>query len=206
VGHSCVAGSGGKNEQLHWQAGDRVMLFYNSAKNGGPEFCYGEVLLVNDDCAAVQLDEEVRNLRFRGGNVFWDCDAKEHCRLVSHVDPSGGEEIALVCPRCGQHRQHRCQVNGSTILPFRIGELLAVTYGAIPGLDAGTFPAVVVRASGRVARVQFDYGAGETEVIHLYLPPDEAWLDLDYAVPCKVVLAGDPTASAEPAGQCVAQE
>jgi hypothetical protein len=76
-------------------------------------------------------------------------------------------------------------------LPFRIGELLAVTYDAIPGLDAGTFPAVVVRTSGRVARVQFDYGAGETEVVHLYLPSDGIWCDLDYAVPCGVVLAGD---------------
>jgi hypothetical protein len=44
VGHSCVADSGGKNGQLHWQAGDRVMLYYGSAKNGGPEFCRGEVL------------------------------------------------------------------------------------------------------------------------------------------------------------------
>ena len=191
VGHSCVADSGGKNGQLHWQAGDRVMLYYGSAKNGGPEFCRGEVLLVNDDCGAVQFAEEVRDLRFRGGNAFWDFDAKEHCRLLSHVDPSGGEEIALVCPTCGQHRQHRCRIDGPTLLPFRIGELLAVTYDAIPGLDAGTFPAVVVRTSGRVARVQFDYGAGETEVIHLYLPSDGIWFDLDYAVPCGVVLAGD---------------
>ena len=65
-----------------------------------------------------------------------------------------------------------------------------MTYDAIPGLEAGTFPAVVVRASGRVARVQFDYGDGETEVVHLYLPSDGAWFDLDYAVPCGVVLAG----------------
>ncbi|MGA2185119.1 MAG: hypothetical protein ABSH47_19035 [Bryobacteraceae bacterium] len=188
VGHSCVADSNGKNKQLHWQAGDRAMLFYRSAKNGGPVFCSGEVLLVNDDCGAVQFAEEVRNLRFRGGNVFWDLDAKEHCRLVSHVDPSGGEEIALVCPACGQHRQHRCRVDGPALLPFRPGAPLAVTYEPIPGLKAGTFPAVVVRTSGRVARVQFDYGDGETEVVHLYLPASGSWFDLDYAVPCEVVL------------------
>jgi hypothetical protein len=65
---------------------------------------------------------------------------------VSHVDPSGGEEIALVCSTCGQHRQHRCRVNGPTVLPFGVGALVSVTYDPIPGLDAGTFPAVVVRA------------------------------------------------------------
>ena len=58
MGHSCVGDSGGKNAQLQWQAGDRVIIFYRSAKNGGPEFCAGEVLLVNDDCAAVQFSEE----------------------------------------------------------------------------------------------------------------------------------------------------
>jgi hypothetical protein len=190
VGHSCGADGGSKSGQLHWQAGDRVMLFYGSPKNGGPKFCPGEALLVNDDCVEVQFSQEVRNLQFRGGNVFWDPKAKEHCRLVSHVDTSGGEEIALVCSTCGQHRQHRCRVNGPALLPFGIGALVSVTYDPIPGLDAGTFPAVVVRASGRVARVQCDYGGGETEVVHLYLPSDGAWFDLDYAVPCGVVLAG----------------
>lgn len=77
---------------------------------------------------------------------------------MSHVDPSGGEEIALVCPTCGQHRQHRCRIDGPALLPFSSGALVAVTYDASPGLEAGTFPAVVVRASGRVARVQFGYG------------------------------------------------
>ena len=190
VGHSCVADGGGKSGQLHWQAGDRVMLFYGSPKNGGPKFCPGKALLVNDDCVEVQFSQEARNLQFRGGNVFWDPKQKEHCRLVSHVDLSGGEEIALVCSTCGQHRQHRCRVNGPALLPFGIGALVSVTYDPIPGLDAGTFPAVVVRASGRVARVQCDYGGGETEVVHLYLPSDGAWFDLDYAVPCGVVLAG----------------
>ena len=186
VGHSCVANGAAKGE-LHWQAGDRIMLFYRSAKNDGPEFCSGEVLLVNDDCGAVQFAEEVRNLRFRGGNAFWELNAKEHCRLVSHVDPSGGGEIALVCPTCGQHRQHRCRANGPTLLPFAAGALVAVTYDAIPGVKAGIFPAVIVRASGRVARIQFNYGGGETAVTHLYLASDGVWLDLDYAVPCGVV-------------------
>jgi hypothetical protein len=190
VGHSCIADEDGKSKQLNWQAGDRVMLFYGSRKNSAPMFIPGEALLVNDDCVEVQFRHDVRNLQFRGGNIFWDPEAGEHCCLVSHVDPSGGNEIALVCPTCGQHRQHRCRVNAPSVLPFGVGARLAVTYDAIPGLDAGTFPAVVVRTSGRVARVQFDYGGGETEVIHLNLLPDGAWFDLDYAVPCRVVIAG----------------
>jgi hypothetical protein len=185
VGHPCVGDGMGKSELLHWRSGDHVMLFYRAAKNGGPEFCSGEVLLVNDDFAEIRFDDQDRDLRFRGGNAFWDQTLKKHCRLVSHVDPSGGEEIALVCPTCGQHRQHRCQGNGSTLLPFSTGARIHVTYGQHPGLDAGTYSAFVIRASGRVARVYFEYEDGQTEVSHLHLSADGAWTDLDYGVPCE---------------------
>ena len=50
VGHLCVADGNEISEELHWRPGDQVTLFYRAEKNGGPEFSYGEVLQVNDDC------------------------------------------------------------------------------------------------------------------------------------------------------------
>jgi hypothetical protein len=194
VGHQCVADGASKSDQLHWQPGDRVMLFYRAAKGGASEFSPGEVLHVNDGMAEVQIGESVRDLRFRGGNAFWDQNRKEHCRLVSHADQSGAEEIALVCPVCGNHEHHQCSATGSTLLPFGAGARVDVTYGKHPGLDAGTYPAFVVRASGHVARVHFTYDNGQTDVAHLYLSADGRWLDLDYGVPCEVI--GDEQAGA----------
>lgn len=135
VGDLCTLAAGEKNTQLLRQAGDRVMLYYHAAKNGGPEYCPCEVLVVNGDCGEVEFSDSIRNLRFRGGNHFWDVEAKEHCRLVSHVDPSGADEIAWVCPTCGQHRHHRCRVgaDGSTLLTFSAGALITVTYSPVPG-------------------------------------------------------------------------
>jgi hypothetical protein len=187
VGHLCAADRNGKGAELHWRPGDDVMLFYQAQKNGGPEFWLGEVLHVNDDWAEVRFDDAVRELRFRGSNVLWDQDLKEHCRLVSHFDPSGSEEIALVCPQCGTHRLHRCRTAGPAVLPFGAGARINVTYGKHPGLDEGTFPAFVVRTSGRVARVHFTYEDGETEVTHLYQSPEGGWRDLNYGVPCEIV-------------------
>ena len=66
-------------------------------------------------------------------------------------------------------------------------ERILVTYDRSPGLTAGTFPAVVVRVSWRVVRVQIDYGGGNRKVAHLYSPHDATWLDLDYAAQCRVV-------------------
>src|SRR5579872_3163553 len=186
VGHQCVADGNGKSEELHWRPGDQVVLFYRAEKNGGPEFSFGEVLHVNDDRAEVRFDDGIRDLRFRGGNVLWDQNRKEHCRLASHFDPSGAEEIALVCPTCGNHRQHQCHSPGPGHFLFGAGALVDVTYAKHPGLDAGTYPAFVVRTSGRVTRVHFTYEDGETEVTHLYQSADGAWHDLDYGVPCCV--------------------
>lgn len=185
VPHSCLVNGAGKSDQLHWQAGDRVMLFYGSPKNGGPEYCPGEVLLVNDDVATVRFDSANRSLRFRGGNLLWDCGLKQQCRLVSHVDPSGGEELALVCPTCGQHRQHRC-ADRQALLPFRTGTLVSVVYPPNPGVESGTFPGVVVRTTGRVARVQLRYPDGQSEAVHFHYRADGSWWDVDYAIQCAV--------------------
>jgi hypothetical protein len=187
VGHLCNAERNGKGQELHWRPGDEVMLFYRGQKSGGLEFWSAEVLHVNDDWAEVNVDNAVRELRFRGGNVLWDPVLKEHCQLASHFDPSGSEEIALVCPQCGTHRLHRCGTAGPALLPFGAGARINVTYRKYPGLDEGTFPGFVVRTSGRVARVHFTYQDGETEITHLYQSPDGTWRDLDYGVPCEIV-------------------
>jgi len=186
TGHLCGAEQNGKGADLHWRPGDEVMLLYRAEKNGGPEYRFGEVIHVNDNKAEVRFDGAVRDLRFRGDNALWDQDLREHCRLVSHFDPSGSEEIALVCPQCGTHRLHQCRAAAETLLPFSAGTLIQVIYDKQPGLDDGTYPAFVVRISGRVARVHFTYEDGETEVTHLYQSPDGDWRDLDYGVPCKV--------------------
>jgi len=186
VGHLCVADGNGNSKELHWRPGDQVTLFYRAQKNGGPEFSFGEVLQVNGDAAEVPFDDGTRDLQFCGGDVFWDKNGKEHCRLASHFDPSGTEEIALVCPTCGQHRQHQCHAAGPALLPFEAGARVDVTYAKHPGLDAGTYSAFVVSASGRVARAHFTYEDGETEVTHLYQSADGAWRDLKYGVPCEV--------------------
>jgi hypothetical protein len=187
VGRLCNADRNGKSRELHWRPGDDVMLYYRAQRNGGTVFSSGEVLHVNDDWLEVSFDNAVRELRFRGGNVLWDSDLKEHCELVSHFDPSGSEEIALVCPQCGVHRLHRCVTSGPALLPFGAGERINVTYHKHPGLDDGTFLGFVVRTSGRVVRVHFTYEDGETEVTHIYLSPDGTWRDLDYGVPCEIV-------------------
>jgi hypothetical protein len=187
VGHFCDTERNGKGADLHWRPGDELMLFYRAEKNGGPEFRFGEVIHVNDDQAEVQFDGAVRDLRFRGSDALWDQDLREHCRLVSHFDPSGSEEIALLCPLCGTHRLHQCRAAAQTFLPFGAGALIQVTYGKHPGLDDGTYPAFVVRTSGRIARVHFTYEDGETEVTHLYRSENGSWRDLNYGVPCEVI-------------------
>lgn len=188
VTHSCIDSGRDENEQLHWQRGDRVVLFYRSPKNGGPKYLLGEVILVNEECATVQFNKEVpRDIRYRGGNSFWDLDVKENCSLVSHADSSGGDEIALVCVKCGQHLSHCCSTEAPSPLPLAIGAHILVTYDPSPGLSAGTFPAVIVRVSRRVVRVQIDYGGGNRKVAHLYSPHDGMWLDLEYAAQCRVV-------------------
>ena len=187
VRHLCNPDRDGDGIELHWRPGDDVILYFRSQRNGVPKYAFGEVIHVNENCADVRFDGSTRTLRFRGGDRLWDQDLKEHCRLVSHFDPSGSEEIALLCPRCGDHRLHRCQSTKPALVPFLAGARIMVTYGHHPGLDAGTFSAVVVRASGRVVRARFIYEDGETDVTHLYQLADGAWRDLDYGVPCEVV-------------------
>jgi Helicase conserved C-terminal domain len=198
VGHVCGAERNGKAAEVHWRPGDDVMMFYKAEKSRGAEFVSGEVIHVNDDWAEVRFDGadrelRFRQLRFRGGDLFWDQVLAEHCRLVSHFDPSGSEEIALICPQCGTHRLHRCTSAGSSTVPFQAGARIHVTYHAHPGLDAGTLPAFVVRTSGRVARVHFTY---DTEAAHLYQCPNGTWRDLDYGVPCSVAVEGQTSANA----------
>jgi hypothetical protein len=69
-----------------------------------------------------------------------------------------------VCPQCGTHRLHECRAAAQAFLTFGAGAVIKVTYGKHPGLDDGTYPAFVVRTSGRVARVHFTYEDGETKV------------------------------------------
>jgi hypothetical protein len=188
VGHLCNTERNGKSTDLHWRPGDEVMLFYRAEKNGGPKFRFGEVIHVNDDKAEVRFDGAVRDLRFRGGDALWDQDLREHCRVVSHFDPSGSEEIALVCPQCGTYRLHQCHAAAKTLLPFGAGARIKVAYAKHPGLDDGTYPGFVIRTSGHVARVHFTYEDGETEVAHLFQSPDGTWRDLDYGVACEIVV------------------
>jgi hypothetical protein len=42
---------------LHWQAGDEVMFFYWSRRNGGPQYCLGKVEAVNDGIAEVAFPD-----------------------------------------------------------------------------------------------------------------------------------------------------
>jgi hypothetical protein len=46
-------------------------------------------------------------------------------------------------------------------------------------LHHAKYPAQGVRSSGRVARVQFEYENGDTEVTHLHLSGAGSWLDLN---------------------------
>lgn len=186
VGHLCSTDRNGDSIELHWRPGDDVMLHYKSEKNGGQEYAMAEVIHVTADCADVRLDGQTRTLKYRGGDRLWDQDLKEHCRLISHFDPSGSEEIALVCPGCGDYRLHKCQTANAALLPFTAGARIKVTYAPHPGVDAGTFPGVVVRTSGRMARVYSKYEDGSAEITHLYQSPDGKWRDLEYGVACDV--------------------
>jgi hypothetical protein len=188
VPHRCVESDA---VELHWQSGDQVMFLYWSRRNGGPQYCPGEVEAVNDGVAEVSFPEFKGTLRRRGGDIFWDSNSRERCRLVSHWDPSGGPAIALVCPKCGGHGSHSCDVN--PIRPchkFKQGERILVTYPPSDGIDAGTFTGSVVRSSGKVVRVHLQYEVTSCETVHLVQNAACDWLDLEYGVPCQVVRAG----------------
>jgi hypothetical protein len=173
--------------ELHWQTGDEVMFFYWSRRNGGPQYCRGEVEAVNDGVAEVSFPEFKGLLRRRGGDLFWDSNSRERCRLVSHWDPSGGTAVALVCPKCGRHSSHSCQVNPiSPFHEFQRGDWILVTYPPSDGIDAGTFTGSVVRSTGCVLRVHLEYEDASWETVHLAQNPDGVWQDLEYGVPCQV--------------------
>jgi hypothetical protein len=110
--------------ELHWQAGDNVMFFYWSSRNGGPEYCRGEVLAVNGEQAEVQFPAFRGIIRRRTGDLYWDSNSHERCRLVSHWDGSGGPTLALVCPRCGHQLPHTCRL--SHIRHITVGKLATV--------------------------------------------------------------------------------
>jgi hypothetical protein len=187
VRHDCDTVRQGPVPQLNWQAGDRVMLFYHSEKNGGPEYCPGEVQAVNGNDAEVEFDDSTRILRYRRADSFWDPRSRESCRLVSHVDLSGAGCVAMVCPKCGKYSRHTCPSSPKTFnLPWCTGDRLVVSYSPAPGIDDDEFPASVVRTAGRVVRVHFDYDDGSSQSIHIAHLPGGGWLDLDYDVPCQL--------------------
>ncbi len=189
VPHDC----GGENGDLHWQAGDRVMIFYRAKKNGGAEYCSGEVEAVNGNEAEVAFDGFSGLLRYRGGNSFWDSNSRESCTLASHYDVSGGDSVALICPECGAHRHHTCRSCPNPFsLGWQTGDRVSVTYAPQPGIDSGTFAGSVVRAVGRVARIHLDYGGGDCETVHVAQRTDGGWIDFDYNVPCDVTETAAP--------------
>ncbi len=173
--------------ELHWQAGDEVMFFYWSRRNGGPQYCLGEVEAVNDGVAEVTFPDFTGILRRREGDLFWDSNSRERCRFVSHWDPSGGPEITLVCPKCGRHTSHSCRVPPpSPCQEFRPGNRIVITYPPTDGIDAGAYTGFVVRSTGHVVRVNLEYDDMSNETVHLVRSASGSWMDLAYSVPCEV--------------------
>jgi hypothetical protein len=184
VAHHC---GNDDNDDLHWQAGDRVMLLYRAKKRADAQYCSGEVESVNGSEAEVIFDGFTGVLRYRRGSSFWDVTSKEGCNLVSHRDVSGSVRVALVCPTCGFHGQHVCcPCPNPFLLPWQPGDRLSISYGPQLGIESGTFAGSVVRAAGRVARIHLDYGDGEYATVHVAHQPDGTWLDLEYGVLCTV--------------------
>jgi hypothetical protein len=173
--------------ELRWQTGDEVMFFYWARRNGGPQYCLGEVEAVNDGVAEVAFPDFKGVLRRREGDLFWDSNSRERCRFVSHWDPSGGPAIALVCPKCGRHISHSCQVPPP--LPcheYRPGDRIVVTYAPTDGIEAGAYVGCVVRSTGHLVRVNLEYDDTTHETVHLARNAKGHWVDLEYAVPCVV--------------------
>ena len=169
------------------------MLFYQAKKNGGAEYCSGEVESVNGNEAAVTFDGFSGLLRYRGANSFWDSNSRESCKLAGHCDVSGAESIALICPECESHHRHTCR---SCPTPFTLGwqtgDRVFVGYSPQPGIVPGKFEGSVIRAVGRIARIYLDYGDGDYETVHVAHLPDGGWIDLDYGIPCDVTEAARP--------------
>jgi hypothetical protein len=110
---------------------------------------------------------------------------------VSHWDPSGGPAIALVCPKCGRHISHSCQVPPpSPCHAFRRGDRVVVTYPPADGIEAGSFVGCVVRSTGHVVRVTLEYDDSTNETVHVARKASGSWVDLDYGVPCEVASDG----------------
>ncbi len=163
------------------------MLLYRPEKNTGPVRCSGDVVTVNGNEAEVNFADFTGQLRYRRADTFWDSNSHESCRLISHTDLSGGESIALVCPRCGECRRHKCPASPkASSLPYWPGDRLTVYYPPAPGIDDGEYPASVVRAAGHVIRVHFDYDDESCDSIHIAYLPDRGWLDIDLDVPCEL--------------------
>jgi len=185
VMHQCCEPDGAG---LHWQQGDEVVFYYWSRRNGGPQYCRGEVESVNDGVAEVNFEAG----RFQGvlrrheGDIFWDSNSSERCRFVSHWDPSGGPVIALVCPKCGRHISHSCQVPPPPCNGFQRGDRVVVRYAPTDGLEAGTCVGFVVRAFGHVIRVHLQHGGLPNKTAHLARNASGVWVDLQYGVPCEV--------------------
>jgi hypothetical protein len=193
VAHACDSQRQNGDHDLHWQSGDLVTLFYRAKKNGGPEYCRGEVEAVNGNEAEVAFEDFVGILRYRGADSFWDTNSGERCRLVSHRDVSGGASIALVCPKCGTQHYHTCSSCPKPFsLSWQTGDRLAVTYAPQQGIEFGTFSGALVRAVGRVARIHLEYADGNCEPVHIAHQPDGTWLDVDYGVRCDVRQVREP--------------
>lgn len=187
VFHRCGEPAG---TELHWQTGDEVMFFYWSRGNSGPQYCLGEVEGVNDGVAEVAFPDFRGVLRRRERDLFWDSNSRERCRFVSHRDSSDGPTIALVCPKCGRHISHSCQVPPpSPRHEFRRGDRIVVTYPPADGIEAGSYVGCVMRSTGHVVRVNLEYGDSTNEIIHVARKPSGSWVDLVYGVPCEVAPA-----------------
>ncbi len=184
VPHRCLES---EPEELRWQAGDEVVFFYWAQKRSGAKYCLGEIHAVTPKGVQVLFDDMKRLLRRRSVDHFLDDAWNEHCRLVSHWDPSGTSTITLLCPKCGGHTSHTCQdPPPPPNHDFRPGDQVKVTYLQTEGIEVPSSVGSVVRASGHVVKVNVDGHGLTRRVLCLAHTNSGNWIDLQCNLPCRV--------------------
>ena len=175
-----------KVADLKWRAGDKVRLAVIADLARDVRIISGTVDAVNGREADLQGDDAPAVIRHLAGGLFTDPAGGQSYRLVRHFDNSGANDLLVVCAACQWQRWHHCADPLPTETELQVGFRLKLRYRSQPGITAGLYDAVVVRAYGRMARLALLGGDWPGESLYIEQQQDGYWLDICYGVLCTI--------------------